>query len=130
MSQLITPQGTHLISWEAYYNNLTGRRDPGRPHLWYLDIQRQATVPFSNNRLLDNYTTPSTTKNWLIILDDYGSSLFGKQLSIQPGSGTCFIVHWVSPNCDSLPGNLIKLSPCPGCEAHTPMPFFKKRLLN
>ncbi|CAB5150728.1 unnamed protein product [Rhizophagus irregularis] len=30
LSQLVTPQGTHLISWKAYYDNLVGRRGPGR----------------------------------------------------------------------------------------------------
>ncbi|GET63164.1 hypothetical protein GLOIN_2v1783661 [Rhizophagus irregularis DAOM 181602=DAOM 197198] len=54
-----------------------------------------------------------TTKNWIVSLDDFGSPIFGKQLLVQAGRGTCFIVHWISSNCESSPGELIKLSSCP-----------------
>ncbi|GET60780.1 RNA-directed DNA polymerase from mobile element jockey-like [Rhizophagus irregularis DAOM 181602=DAOM 197198] len=142
--RLVTPQGTHLISWKAYYDNLVGRRGPGRISYWYKDIQQATTIPDSNNHLLDYFiitpmivslsyelapclSSPPTTKNWIITLDDYGSPIFGKQLLIQASRGTCSIVHWISPDCESSPGNLIKLSPCPGCAAHTPLPPSKKR---
>ncbi|PKY33287.1 hypothetical protein RhiirB3_394680 [Rhizophagus irregularis] len=68
-----------------------------------------------------------TTKNWIVSLNDFGSPIFGKQLLVQAGCGTCFIVHWVSSNCESSPGELIKLSSCPGCAAHIPLPPSKKR---
>ncbi|GBC51595.2 ribonuclease H-like domain-containing protein [Rhizophagus irregularis DAOM 181602=DAOM 197198] len=143
-SVLITPQGTHLISWKAYYDNLVGRRGPGHIPYWYKDIQQVTTVPDSNNRLMDHFITmhmndssfyelapclsfPPTTKNWIVTLNDYGSPIFGKQLLVQASHGTCSIVHWISPDCESSPGDLIRLSPCPGCAAHTPLPPSKKR---
>ncbi|GBC17050.2 ribonuclease H-like domain-containing protein [Rhizophagus irregularis DAOM 181602=DAOM 197198] len=144
LSQLVTPQGTHLISWKAYYDNLVGRRGPGRIPYWYKDIQHATTIPDSNNRLMDQFnftptidssfydltpclSSPPTTKNWIVTLDDYGSPIFGKQLLVQASRGTCSIVHWISPDCESSPGDLIRLSPCPGCAAHTPLPPSKKR---
>ncbi|GET54760.1 RNA-directed DNA polymerase from mobile element jockey-like [Rhizophagus irregularis DAOM 181602=DAOM 197198] len=142
--RLVTPQGTHLISWKAYYDNLVGRRGPGRIPYWYKDIQQATTIPDSNNRLLDQFNfmptidssfydltpclfSPPTTKNWIVTLDDYGSPFFGKQLLVQASRGTCSIVHWISPDCESSPGDLIRLSPCPGCAAHIPLPPSKKR---
>ncbi|PKC10319.1 hypothetical protein RhiirA5_374770, partial [Rhizophagus irregularis] len=139
-----TPNGTHLISWKAYYDNLVGRRGPGRIPYWYKDIQQATTIPDTNNRLLAQFiatptidssfyelapctSSPPTTKNWIVTLDDYGSPLFGKQLLVQASRGTCSIVHWISPDCESSPGDLIRLSPCPGCAAHTPLPPSKKR---
>ncbi|PKY36957.1 hypothetical protein RhiirB3_460862, partial [Rhizophagus irregularis] len=41
--------------------------------------------------------------------------------------GTCSIVHWISPDCESSPGDLIRLAPCLGCAAHIPLPPSKKR---
>ncbi|GET62886.1 Down syndrome cell adhesion molecule-like protein Dscam2 [Rhizophagus irregularis DAOM 181602=DAOM 197198] len=139
-----TPFRTHLISWKAYYDNLVGRRGPGRIPYWYKDIQQATTIPDSNNRLLDqfNFTptidssfydltpclfSPPTTKNWIVTLDDYGSPFFGKQLLVQASRGTYSIVHWISPDCESSLGDLIRLSPCPGCSAHIPLPPSKKR---
>ncbi|GET51092.1 ribonuclease H-like domain-containing protein [Rhizophagus irregularis DAOM 181602=DAOM 197198] len=97
----------------------------------YKDIQQATTIPDTNNRLLTQFITtptidssfyeltpclssPTTTKNWIVTLDDYGSPIFGKQLLVQASRGTCSIVHWVSPDCESSPGDLIRLSPCPG----------------
>ncbi|GBC51591.2 ribonuclease H-like domain-containing protein [Rhizophagus irregularis DAOM 181602=DAOM 197198] len=142
--RLVTPQGSHLISWKAYYDNLVGRRGPGHIPFWYKDIQQVTTVPDSNNRLQDRFiithtndlssyeltpclSSPPTTKNWIVTLDDYGSPIFGKQLLVQASRGTYSIVHWISPDCESSPGDLIRLSPCPGCAAHTPLPPSKKR---
>ncbi|GET60783.1 ribonuclease H-like domain-containing protein [Rhizophagus irregularis DAOM 181602=DAOM 197198] len=144
LSQLVTPQGTHLISWKAYYDNLVGQRGPGRIPYWYKDIQQVTTIPDSNNRLLDQFnftptidssfydltpclSSPPTTKNWIVTLDDYGSPFFGKQLLVQASRSTCSIVHWISSDCESSPGDLIRLSPCPGCVAHIPLPPSKKR---
>ncbi|PKK74511.1 hypothetical protein RhiirC2_774686, partial [Rhizophagus irregularis] len=130
--------------FKAYYDNLTGRRGPGRIPHWYKDIQQSIIVPDFNNYLLDKFifapeigssfyelepclSSPPTTKNWIVTLDDFGSPIFGKQLLVQAGRGTYSIVHWVSPNCESSPGELIKLSPCPGCAAHISLPPSKKR---
>ncbi|PKK57870.1 hypothetical protein RhiirC2_720940 [Rhizophagus irregularis] len=63
------------------------------------------------------FSSPPITMNWIVTLDDVGSPIFG----------TCFIVHWISPDCESSPGDIIKLTPCLGCAAHTPLPFSKKR---
>ncbi|GET54777.1 ribonuclease H-like domain-containing protein [Rhizophagus irregularis DAOM 181602=DAOM 197198] len=143
-TQLLKLPNLSLLDGCAYYDNLVGRRDPGRIPYWYKDIQQATTVPDSNNRLMDYFITmhkndtsfyelepclssPPTTKNWIVTLDDLGSPIFGKQLLIQASRGTCSIVHWVSPNCESSPGDLIRLSPCPGCAAHIPLPPSKKR---
>ncbi|PKB92432.1 hypothetical protein RhiirA5_444714, partial [Rhizophagus irregularis] len=107
-------------------------------------IQQATTIPDTNNRLLAQFictstiessfyelapciSSPPTTKNWIVTLDDYGSPIFGKQLLVQASRGTCSIVHWVSPDCESSPGDLIRLTPCPGCAAHVPLPPSKKR---
>ncbi|PKY23945.1 hypothetical protein RhiirB3_438325, partial [Rhizophagus irregularis] len=75
---------------------------PGRIPYWYKDIQQTTTIPDSNNRLLDDFITvptndssfyelepclssPPTTKNWIVTLDDLGSPIFGKQLLVQAG---------------------------------------------
>ncbi|PKY34241.1 hypothetical protein RhiirB3_453770, partial [Rhizophagus irregularis] len=50
-----------------------------------------------------------------------------KQLLVQANRGTCSIVHWISPECEFSPGDLIRLSPYPDCAAHTPLPPSKKR---
>ncbi|GET50333.1 hypothetical protein GLOIN_2v1783661 [Rhizophagus irregularis DAOM 181602=DAOM 197198] len=65
--------------------------------------------------------------NWIVTLDGLGSLLFGKQLLVQAKSDTCSIVHWISSDCDSSPGDIIKLTPCPGCAAHTPLLPSKKQ---
>ncbi|PKK63498.1 hypothetical protein RhiirC2_788823 [Rhizophagus irregularis] len=94
-----------------------------------LHIQQLTTIFDSNNRLLNRYITPlsainssfyelesclsspSITINWIVTLDELGSPIFGKQLLVQAGCGTCSIVHWISPNCESLPAILLNLSP-------------------
>ncbi|EXX65758.1 hypothetical protein RirG_130190 [Rhizophagus irregularis DAOM 197198w] len=85
------------------------------------------TIDSSFYDLTPCLSSPPTTKNWIVTLDDYGSPIFGKQLLVQASRGTCSIVHWISPDCESSPGDLIRLSPCPGCAAHTPLPPSKKR---
>ncbi|CAB4436125.1 unnamed protein product [Rhizophagus irregularis] len=137
LSQLVTPQGTHLISWATYLAGLVDKRGKVQPHSWFLDLQRNITIPDSNDRLFDQYfnqlplsTLPSiielqpcnptsnTLKRWIVTLDDYGLPTFGKQLAIQLARGTSNIVHWVDPSCVDSPGNIITLTPCPGCDAH------------
>lgn len=60
-------------------------------------------------------------------LDDAGLSVFGKQLTIQPSHLTSTIVHWVSPSCVDSSGDIIRLTPCRGCAAHTPLPIGGRR---
>ncbi|GBB86319.1 hypothetical protein RclHR1_12740005 [Rhizophagus clarus] len=113
LSQLITPSGSHLISWTAYQivyiAQLADKRDYSLPHKWYLDIKANTTVPDSHDRLYDHYVcSPSTTsdidlipgatttqknRHWLVTLDGNDASLFGKQLSVQPKKDTCVIVY-------------------------------------
>ncbi|GBB98531.1 hypothetical protein RclHR1_32520002 [Rhizophagus clarus] len=111
------------------------------PHKWYLDIKTNTTLPGSHDQLSDQYVRPpsiissiillpgatTTQKNrhWLITLDSNGAPLFGKQLSVQPKKDTCVIVHWIS-DCLSSPGDVIRLRPCPGCDAHVLFPSAHK----
>ncbi|CAB4402546.1 unnamed protein product [Rhizophagus irregularis] len=131
--------GTHLISWATYLAGLADKRGKVRPHSWFLDLQKRITIPDSNNRLVERYIstlsisalssavelqpcnpTSTTLKRWIVTLDDYGLPVFGKQLAIQLARGTSNIVHWVDPNCVDSPENIITLTPCSGCDAHTP----------
>ncbi|GBB94894.1 hypothetical protein RclHR1_24350002 [Rhizophagus clarus] len=141
LSQLIAPSGSHLISWTsyqtAYLTTLADKRGRSLPHKWYLDIKANTTFPDSRDLLLDRYIcSPSTTssvtlvpgvttmqknRHWLVTLDRSDSPLFGKQLSVQPKKDTCMIVHWIS-DCLSSPGDVIRLRPCPGCDAHVLFP--------
>ncbi|CAB4436307.1 unnamed protein product [Rhizophagus irregularis] len=137
LSQLITPQGTHLISWATYLAGLVDKRGKVRPHSWFLDLQKRVTIPDSNDRLSDHYfkeppdsalssavelrpcnPSSNTLKNWIVTLDDFGLPIFGKQLAIQLARGTSNIVHWMDSSCVDSPGNIITLTPCPGCDAH------------
>ncbi|PKK66072.1 hypothetical protein RhiirC2_785270 [Rhizophagus irregularis] len=129
-------------AFKAYHHILRRRQ------LFYLSqlykaIQQSTVISDSNNRLLNNFITlptidfsfyelepclssPSTTKNCIVTLDEFSSLIFGKQLLVQVSDDTCFIVHWVSLNCESLPGDLIKLAPCFCCAAHIPLLPSKK----
>ncbi|CAB4436115.1 unnamed protein product [Rhizophagus irregularis] len=137
LSQLLTPQGTHLISWATYLAGLVDKRGKVRPHSWFLDLQKHVTIPDSNDRLSDRYfkeppdsalssaielrpcnPSSNTLKNWIVTLDDFGLPIFGKQLAIQLARGTSNIVHWTDSSCVDSPGNIITLTPCPGCDAH------------
>ncbi|PKY25054.1 hypothetical protein RhiirB3_439842 [Rhizophagus irregularis] len=71
----------------------------------YKYIQKSTTIPDSNNQLLDRYITPSpandfsvcelesclssppTTMNWIVTLDEFDSPIFEKQLLVQAGRG-------------------------------------------
>ncbi|GBB87397.1 hypothetical protein RclHR1_13860009 [Rhizophagus clarus] len=145
LSQLIAPSGSHLISWTAYRTayiaQLEDKRGRSLPHKWYLDIKAHTTLPGSHDQLFDQYVRPpsvtssivllpgatTTQKNrhWLVTLDGNGAPLFGKQLSVQPKKDTCVIVHWIS-DCLSSPGDVVRLRPCPGCDAHVPFPSASK----
>ncbi|GBB97732.1 hypothetical protein RclHR1_30500001 [Rhizophagus clarus] len=114
LSQLIMPTGTHLVSWSAYQTAyialLADKRGRSLPHKWYLDIQATTTIPDSHDHLYDHGNA---------------APLFGKQLTVQPKKDTCIIVHWTS-DCLSSPGDVIRLHPCPGCDAHVPFPAANK----
>ncbi|GBC00097.1 hypothetical protein RclHR1_37460001 [Rhizophagus clarus] len=126
LSQLITPTGTHLVSWPAYQTayiaQLSDKCGRSLPHKWYLDIQATATIPDSHDRLYDHYvcsptdipavslvpgvTTNQKNRHWLVTLDGNAAPLFGKQLTVQSKKDTCTIVHWTS-DCLSFPGDVI-----------------------
>ncbi|EXX66922.1 hypothetical protein RirG_119150 [Rhizophagus irregularis DAOM 197198w] len=53
-------------------------------------------------------------KNWIVMMNDDGLPIFGKQIQIQLKHSTCTIVHWIS-DCLSRPSDFITLQPCPGC---------------
>ncbi|GBC05572.1 hypothetical protein RclHR1_00630019 [Rhizophagus clarus] len=145
LSQLITPTGSHLISWTAYQTayiaQLADKYGRSLPHKWYLDIQATTTISDSHDRLYDHFVclpsatpvvslVPGVTANqknrrWLVSLNDNTVPLFGKQLSVQPKKDTCIIVHWTS-DCLSSPGDVIRLRLCPGCDAHVPFPAANK----
>ncbi|GBB93749.1 hypothetical protein RclHR1_22240004 [Rhizophagus clarus] len=121
LSQLTASSGSHLISWTAYQTayiaQLTDKRGRSLPHKWYLDVKANTTLPDSHDQLLDPM--------YLVTLDGSDSLLFGKQLSVQPKKDTCMIVHWIS-DCLSSPGDVIRLRPCPDCDAHVPFPSANK----
>ncbi|GBB87395.1 hypothetical protein RclHR1_13860007 [Rhizophagus clarus] len=145
LSQLIAPSGSHLVSQTAYriayIAQLEDKRGCSLPHKWYLDIKTHTTLPGSLDQLSDQYIRPpsvtssivllpgvtTTQKNqhWLVTFDGNGASLFGKQLSVQPKKDTCVIVYWIS-DCLSSPGDVIRLRPCLGCDAHVPFPSANK----
>ncbi|GET61695.1 RNA-directed DNA polymerase from mobile element jockey-like [Rhizophagus irregularis DAOM 181602=DAOM 197198] len=131
LSQFITPQGTHMITWNVYLSNLSSRKGHRvLPHKWFNDIHQCVTIPNSNSLLLDQFSSEAISSNvdlvpafgssrksmkWIVTLDDDGSPLFGKQLSKQQYS--CKIVHWTS-DCVTRPNDVITLTPCPGCSKH------------
>ncbi|PKY34008.1 hypothetical protein RhiirB3_453368, partial [Rhizophagus irregularis] len=138
LSQFITPQGTHMITWNVYLSNLSSRKGHRvLPHKWFNDIHQCVTVPGSDSLLLNQFSSDAIPSNidlvpafdssrksmkWIITLDEDGSPLFGKQLSKQQYS--CKIVHWAS-DCVARPNDVITLTPCPGCSKHVPVTHTK-----
>ncbi|GET60045.1 RNA-directed DNA polymerase from mobile element jockey-like [Rhizophagus irregularis DAOM 181602=DAOM 197198] len=138
LSQFITPQGTHMITWNVYLSNLLSRKGHRvLPHKWFNDIHQRVTVPNSNSLLLDQFSSDAIPSNidlapafgssrksmkWIVTLNEDGSPLFGKQLSKQQYS--CKIVHWTS-DCVTRPNDVITLTPCPGCSKHVPVTHTK-----
>ncbi|GET56223.1 ribonuclease H-like domain-containing protein [Rhizophagus irregularis DAOM 181602=DAOM 197198] len=139
LSQFITPQGTHMITWNVYLSNLSSRKGHRVfPHKWFNDIHQCVTVPNSNSLLLDQFSSDAIPSNidlvpafgssrksmkWIVTLDEDGSPLFGKQLNKQQYS--CKIVHWTS-DCVTRPNDVITLTPCPGCSKHVPVAHTKR----
>ncbi|CAB4436226.1 unnamed protein product [Rhizophagus irregularis] len=114
---------------KIFKTGLVDKRGKVRPHSWFLDLQKRVTIPDSNDRLSDHYSkglpkstfssavelqpcnpSSNTFKRWIVTLDDYGLSVFGKQLAIQLACGTSNIVHWVDPSCVDFPGNMGQIS--------------------
>ncbi|GET67344.1 RNA-directed DNA polymerase from mobile element jockey-like [Rhizophagus irregularis DAOM 181602=DAOM 197198] len=138
LSQFITPQGTHMITWNVYLSSLSSRKGHRvLPHKWFNDIHQNVTVPNSNSLLLDQFSSEAVpsgvdlvpafgssrkSMKWIVSLDEDGSPLFGKQLSKQQYS--CKIVHWTS-DCVTRPNDVITLTPCPGCSKHIPVTYTK-----
>ncbi|GBB97861.1 hypothetical protein RclHR1_30910002 [Rhizophagus clarus] len=145
LSQLIMPTGTHLVFWTAYRTAyialLADKCGRSLPYKWYLDIQATTTISDSHDHLYDRYvcsptnvpvislvpgvTTNQKNRHWLVTLDGNAAPLFSKQLTVQPKKDTCIIVHWTS-DCLSSPGDVIRLHPCPGCDAHISFPAANK----
>ncbi|CAB4410483.1 unnamed protein product [Rhizophagus irregularis] len=67
---------------------------------------------------------------WILLLALLLSAIkiFGKQLQLQPAHSTCTIAHWIS-DCSSHPGDLITLTPCPGCDFNLNKSLYKKKSL-
>ncbi|CAB4440625.1 unnamed protein product [Rhizophagus irregularis] len=143
LSQLLTPQGTHLLSWSVIYANSTQKLGHARVTKWYQDLLFTVTDPSQPGLLLEQFvsTQPvqSVTKNltpciplvgskkrWIVTLDNDCFPLFGKQLSFQPTRSTCIVVHWIS-DCSSRPGDLITLKPYPGCDFNMYKSSYKKK---
>ncbi|PKY36279.1 hypothetical protein RhiirB3_458516, partial [Rhizophagus irregularis] len=135
LSQFITPQGTHIITWNVYLSNLPSKKGHRiLPHKWFSDIHEHVTVPNSNSLLLDQFSSDAIPSNidlagsfrksmkWIVTLDEDNSPLFGKQLSKQQYS--CKIVHWTS-DCVIRPNDVITLSPCSSCFKHVPVTHTK-----
>ncbi|GBC39586.1 RNA-directed DNA polymerase from mobile element jockey-like [Rhizophagus irregularis DAOM 181602=DAOM 197198] len=118
LSQFITPQGTHMITWNVYLSNLSSRK--GSNSL-LLDRFSSDAIP-SNIDLVPAFGSSRKSMKWIITLDDDGSPLFGKQLSKQQYS--CKIVHWTS-DCVTRPNDVNTLTPCPICSKHVPVTHTK-----
>ncbi|GBB93142.1 hypothetical protein RclHR1_21160004 [Rhizophagus clarus] len=120
LSQLIAPSGSHLISWTAYRTTylatLADKRGCSLPHKWYLDIKANTTLPNSHDQLLNRFVCPLSATSSITLVPG---------LSVQPKKDTCMIVHWIS-DCLSSPGDVIRLRPCSGCDAHILFPSANK----
>ncbi|CAB4421321.1 unnamed protein product [Rhizophagus irregularis] len=146
LSQLLTPQNTHLISWSVIYSNsIKKHKGYARTPKWYTDLSSNVTINVHSGLLQDRFMTyPSISsvvrtlapctpvigykKNWIVTLDDNGHPLFGKQLQIQPTNSTCTIVHWKS-DCLTTPGDLITLIPCSGCTLNINKSSYSKKTI-
>ncbi|PKB95302.1 hypothetical protein RhiirA5_436969, partial [Rhizophagus irregularis] len=138
LSQLITPQVTHMITWNAYLATLASRKGHrALSHKWFINIRQCVTVPDSDSLLLEHFSSDAIpshidlvpafssskkSKKWIVTLDEDGSPLFGKQLSKQQYS--CKIIHWTS-DCTTRLNDVITLTPCPGCFKHVPVTHIK-----
>ncbi|GBB97775.1 hypothetical protein RclHR1_30630002 [Rhizophagus clarus] len=125
LSKLITPTGTHLVSWTAYQTvyiaQLADKRERSLPHKWYLDIQANTTIPNSHDRLYNRYTCSPSSAPVVSLIPGVTTNQKNRRWL----KDTCIIIHWIS-DCLSSPGDVIRLHPCPGCDAHVPFPAANK----
>ncbi|GET59998.1 RNA-directed DNA polymerase from mobile element jockey-like [Rhizophagus irregularis DAOM 181602=DAOM 197198] len=64
LSQFITPQGTHMITWNIYLSNLSSKKGHRvLPHKWFNDIHQCVTTPDSNSLLLDRFFSDAIPSN-------------------------------------------------------------------
>ncbi|GES85921.1 ribonuclease H-like domain-containing protein [Rhizophagus clarus] len=74
LSQLITPSGSHLISWAAYQTayiaRLADKCGRSLPHKWYLDIKTNTTLPDSHDHLYDHYICSLSTTSAIDLVPD------------------------------------------------------------
>ncbi|GBB85357.1 hypothetical protein RclHR1_11900007 [Rhizophagus clarus] len=116
LSQLIAPSGSHLIFWTAYQTayiaQLADKRGRSLPHKWYLDIKANTTLLDSHDQLLDRHVCPPSATS---------------SVTLVPGvTTTQKNWHWLLSDCLSSPGDVIRLHPCPRCEAHVLFPSANK----
>ncbi|EXX65234.1 hypothetical protein RirG_135200 [Rhizophagus irregularis DAOM 197198w] len=146
LSQLLTPQGTYLLSWSVIYANSIQKRDNARLPNWYKNLSANVTIPDKPGLLKDQFMTkqrpvsqiakelaPCTfpsgyKKNWIVTMNDDGFPIFGKQIQIQPKHSTCTIVHWTSDYLSRL-SDLITLQPCPGCNLNINKSSYSKKFV-
>ncbi|PKB91768.1 hypothetical protein RhiirA5_447618, partial [Rhizophagus irregularis] len=94
LSQILTPQGTHLLSWSVIYANSIQKRGNARLPNWYKDLSANVTIPDKPGLLKDQFVTdqrpvsqlakeltPCTLpsgykKNWIVTMNDDGFPIF------------------------------------------------------
>ncbi|GBB91030.1 hypothetical protein RclHR1_18120001, partial [Rhizophagus clarus] len=116
LSQLIMPIGSHLISWAAYRTayiaQLADKRGRSLSHKWYLDIQTTTTIPDSHDRLYDRFVCRSSATTVVSLVPGVTTNQKNRR--------------WPTSDCLSFPSDVIRLHPCPGCDAHVPFPAANK----
>ncbi|GBC38855.2 hypothetical protein GLOIN_2v1783661 [Rhizophagus irregularis DAOM 181602=DAOM 197198] len=92
LSQLLTSQETHLLSWSVIYANSIQKRGNARIPNWYKDLSANVTIPDNPGLLQDRFMT-----------DQRPVSQFAKELvPCTPPSG--YKKNWISTmNDDGLP---------------------------
>ncbi|EXX53874.1 hypothetical protein RirG_239810 [Rhizophagus irregularis DAOM 197198w] len=89
-SQLLTPQGTHLLSWSVIYVNSVQKRDNARLSNWYKNLSTNVTIPDKPGLLKDQFMAEQRPvsqiakelapcippsgykKNWIVTMNDDG----------------------------------------------------------
>ncbi|CAB4423739.1 unnamed protein product [Rhizophagus irregularis] len=104
LSQLLTPQRTHLTSWSVIYSNSTQKQGNTRVLKWYINLSFNVTDPHQPGLLRDRFFSNQPTMNSITkeLVPCTGLPLFDKQLQVQPMHSTCTIAHWIS-DCSSCP---------------------------
>ncbi|GET56229.1 RNA-directed DNA polymerase from mobile element jockey-like [Rhizophagus irregularis DAOM 181602=DAOM 197198] len=111
LSQLITPHGTHMITWNFYLSNLSSRKGHRvLSHKWFNDIHQCVIVPNSNSLLLDQFSSDAIPSN-IDLVPAFGFSRKS--------------MKWITSDCVTRPNDVITLTPCPGCSKHVPVTHTK-----